>query len=393
MSEMMSSIGGTSIHVSLCAKHLEKHGIEVHILAMGELHTELDIGTAHFHSMGKPASQIVDGHITAQTIINSLLSICDEYKIDVVHAHYQNSMFAAAVNKAINRIPFVATLHGYEIQLFLMNSFQYYAAQLGLCIADHIISVSAALYKEVVDVLPCMAALPFSIIPDGTDISINVDNYKRIKATLGDRFTFVFVGRLSIEKGILELLEAFSVLEADCNLLLIGRGQLFNHIMSFIQEHNLGDRIKLVGEVPPQAVTDYIAAADVLVLPSYNEGLGTVVLEAFGSSTPVIGTNVGGIPEALIDNYNGLLIEPKDVDQLSKAMQQMKDDPDTYLRLKEGAIESSGKYTWEHLAMHHIEIYEELLSAEDSRMKDTLVKLQEKFDFSENTPWDKRVNK
>ncbi|MDF2523706.1 MAG: hypothetical protein K0R31_1347, partial [Clostridiales bacterium] len=69
------------------------------------------------------------------------------------------------------------------------------------------------------------------------------------------------------------------------------------------------------------------------------------------------------------------------------------DDPDTYLRLKEGAIESSGKYTWEHLAMHHIEIYEELLSAEDSRMKDTLVKLQEKFDFSENTPWDKRVNK
>jgi len=124
----------------------------------------------------------------------------------------------------------------------------------------------------------------------------------------------LFVGRLDGKKGIMELLEAFvSLASRRPNLLLayIGDGPGAAQLRSKAKHFALQDRIILVGACPSQKVAQWLAAANVLALPSYNEGYPNVVIEALSCGRPVIATNVGGILE-LVNDQSGILVSPRD---------------------------------------------------------------------------------
>ena len=143
-----------------------------------------------------------------------------------------------------------------------------------------------------------------------------------------DEFAFGFVGRVTKDKGIDELLEAYKMLIDDIDdtrLMIVG---------DFEAEENLNQELlvwskkcdNVVYISSKQDIERYYAAFDVLVLPSYREGFGNVVIEAEAMGVPVIVTDIPGPTDAMIKNETGLVVKKADVDTLVDAMKKMLND-------------------------------------------------------------------
>jgi glycosyltransferase involved in cell wall biosynthesis len=170
----------------------------------------------------------------------------------------------------------------------------------------------------------------------------------RARLAVDDRAELVlFVGRLDIAKGIEELLEAFASLVSrrpNLRLAFVGDGPGGEHLRSKAKHLQLGDRITLNGACSSQEVAEWLAAASVLALPSYNEGYPNVVIEALSCGRPVIATNVGGILE-LVNEESGILIPPRDSRTLATAIEKAMDQ-----HWDEHSISEQFRRSWDEAA-------------------------------------------
>jgi teichuronic acid biosynthesis glycosyltransferase TuaC len=135
----------------------------------------------------------------------------------------------------------------------------------------------------------------------------------------------LYVGRLDVRKGLKELIEATGRLRgqwADLRCFIVGDGPDRPILMKAIELENGKDWIKLIPSCSTKQVALWMAAADLVTLPSYAEGCPNVVLEALASGRPVVATNVGGIPE-IMDESVGRLVPPKDVSSLTAALNEV----------------------------------------------------------------------
>lgn len=147
---------------------------------------------------------------------------------------------------------------------------------------------------------------------------------------------FICVGRLSPEKGHRGLIEAFASAHArlpDAQLDLVGGGPMRAELELRVAELGLVDAIRFHGALSERDTLAQIAAADVLVLPSFMEGLPLVVMEAMALGKPVITSGVAGIPELVQQDVNGIMVPPSHWQALGDAMVDLAVDPDRRRRL------------------------------------------------------------
>lgn len=158
-----------------------------------------------------------------------------------------------------------------------------------------------------------------------------------------DRIRLGFIGGLHPYKGVRDLEAALSRTDAECRLIVAGEGP-----DRTLLERRCGERAVFLGAVPYEQIPALYHEMDVLVVPSHTEGLPRVVLEAQATGTPVVATNVGGIPEVVSDGETGLLCEPHRPDLLATAIDRLADDPRERERLgSNGRDAVVATYTWE----------------------------------------------
>ncbi|HKB60706.1 MAG TPA: glycosyltransferase family 4 protein [Gallionellaceae bacterium] len=129
-----------------------------------------------------------------------------------------------------------------------------------------------------------------------------------------------FVGRLTRDKGMGELMAAFNQVSAQlpCVLLLIGPNETADGSLSHAAGQGQDENVRLVGYTPePER---YLAISDLLCLPSYREGFGNVVIEAAAMGVPSVGTDIVGLRDAIVNGETGVLVPPRDVASLAEAM-------------------------------------------------------------------------
>ncbi len=145
----------------------------------------------------------------------------------------------------------------------------------------------------------------------------------------------IAVGRLIAKKGFAELIRACALLAERGKLFrceIIGEGPLENELRAQIAQLNLQNRLVLSGTKPQREVRQHLAAASVFVLPSVldpeggMDNLPTVIMEAMATGLPVISTNIAGIPEMVVQNETGFLVQPADPIALAKAIEDVIDD-------------------------------------------------------------------
>ena len=169
----------------------------------------------------------------------------------------------------------------------------------------------------------------------------------------------VFVGRLSVEKGLTMLFEAWRQLP-HYPLKIIGDGPLRKALEQYVRENRL-DQVEFLKFRPLEEVTDYLKEARVLIMPSiWYETFGRVVMEAYAVGTPVIVSRLGAMAELVRDGKTGFLFEPGSTDDLAEKIRYSFEHPRGAQRLSEQARqEFKAKYTGEVAYRRLMHIYEQ----------------------------------
>ncbi len=233
--------------------------------------------------------------------------------------------FAAVLLAQMLGVPSVVKLHGSDINVLGEAKGPRFMLTQALKRADRVVAVSRALGEKVERL-----GVPSDCI-DVVLNGVNTSLFRPIerhaaRATLGlprEAPIIVYVGRLEPEKGVLDLLSAFERLrkrQPDAQLLLVGRGSAQAQCAAYSDK--LAPSVHLVGPQPLQHVPLYMAASDIVTLPSWNEGTPNVVLEAMACGRRVVATAVGGTPALIDDTRVGALVPPKAPELLADALLQ-----------------------------------------------------------------------
>lgn len=256
---------------------------------------------------------------------------------DVINAHTPVPMLADIAERARGCIPFVLTIHNdIEKSSFLgkLMSAGYYRV-LGdktleqsdgiVATSDYYVATSRRLSAQ-------RSKLTIATCGVDTDLfhPLSSDSLVVHKCCQGRR-VIIFVGSMDTthaHKGLDILIHSVAQLRdryENILLLAVGKGDAIPRYQKLANKLGLGDHILFPGPVEDSELADFYRSADVCVLPSTNrsEGLGLVLIEASACQTPIIGTRVGGIPFAVLDNITGLLVEPGDVNALAGAIDRI----------------------------------------------------------------------
>lgn len=192
---------------------------------------------------------------------------------------------------------------------------------------------------------------PLKVLADGNVNGIDLEHFStasiskdtvqslKVELSIADSdFVFVFVGRLVGDKGINELVKAFSILSvSDVKLLLVGP---FERELDPLKEetlHEIENNVNIISVGFQKDVRPYFAISNALVFPSYREGFPNVVIQAGAMELPSIVSDINGCNEIIIEGKNGMIIPVKNSDAALQSMQRLIEDNDYYCRLKENA--------------------------------------------------------
>ncbi len=188
---------------------------------------------------------------------------------------------------------------------------------------DRFISPSAFLAGKMAEhgIRPPITTIPNFINPDNFRAVYEPENY------------FVFAGRLVRVKGILTLLEAMRHVRGDAVLKIAGAGELEPEMRRLVADHNLSN-VEFLGHLGTDELARLVQRALFTVVPSeWYENYSMTVIESLACGTPVIGANIGGIPEQVRDGWNGHLFAPGDAAGLAARMQHLIDDRDAAIAM------------------------------------------------------------
>jgi len=296
------------------------------------------------------------------------------YDIDIVHIHTggQLPLSTSFLFKVMKRKPIVVTYHGdfYVKGNILMRSAIRLYNELQdklLKIADVVISPSK-FYCEESRILRKYRN-KVTVIPNGLNLNkYNVNSSKEeCREKLGlplNKKIILFLSAIREKKAPDVLVRAMQKIVKevpDAYLVMAGKGRMESKIRQLARELAINDLITFPGFVRESEKPLYFKAADVFVLPSYDEIFGIVNLEAMACETPVVATRVGGIPEIVKDGENGLLVPPKDPDALADAIIYLLENEDVRKKMGKNAREKVKNYSWERIAEMTEEVYKSLI--------------------------------
>jgi len=341
------NIGGVETHLDDLVNGLDKRGYKVYVQTYSPITTEgvawksyekrgnsIEIkrykwfGRNLFHKVEKfPFVDFI--YITPYLFLRTFIWLLfNKKKIDVIHAQGFNAAFIGTVFKRIFKKKLIVSTHAiYEID---KNSNTAKRIVRVLNKADKVLCLSKGSYNELIS---------FGLSEEKLDIFkywIDLEVFKpyknnefRNKLGIKNVFTVLFVGRLIDKKGIRVLCEVAKEIP-DMNFVFIGTGTDEDYLK---EQEKKNRNIKFVGFVRNDLLYKYYNSSDVFCIPSqYEEGFGRVVMEAVACGLPVVGSNKGGIPEAL-DSSVSILIEPT-VENLKRKIEELYRNKDRYFKLK-----------------------------------------------------------
>ncbi len=142
---------------------------------------------------------------------------------------------------------------------------------------------------------------------------------RKLKISKND-FTFLYLGRINREKGIIDLIEAFNKIERLYKAFLVLVGPIENDYIKNYIKKNIKKNKKIIYVGQTSASEKWFSTADILCLPSYREGFGSVVIEAGSCNLPSLGSNIYGITDAIVDNKTGFLHKVGSINDIKKKM-------------------------------------------------------------------------
>ncbi|MCL0029049.1 glycosyltransferase family 4 protein [Dehalococcoidia bacterium] len=351
--------GGVASHITMLSSQFKAWGHSVKVMA--PCSSPQRMNDEDFVPMGRPVPVPSGGSIARVSLSiwlrPRIKQFLQEHSFDVIHVH---EPFAGAVplnvlslTNAVDSVN-VGTFHTYRgTKLYGIGG-----KRLAMPLFRRLngrIAVSEAAHDFISRHFPG----DYQIIPNG----INVDEFANalpIPNLMDDKINLLFLGRLEKRKGLKHLLTAYSKLKWDwpnLRLIVVGSGKPDDESYRIMSERNLQD-VMFVGNVSDGERARYFQSAHIYCSPATgSESFGIVLLEAMASGTPVVASDISGYSGLITHGENGLLVPPKNGNELADAIATLIRDPDLRARLAVRGKERAGEFCWERVAAKVIDYY------------------------------------
>jgi starch synthase len=378
--------GGAGVHVAELVRVLRKD-IDVKVRCFGEDRNETDT-FAYRHD-----SEFESANPALQTMATDLGMVSDIAGADLVHTHTWYANFTGQVASALHGIPHLITAHsleplrpwkeqqlggGYRLSSLIERS--------AYEDATGIIAVSDGMRKDILRAYPQLDPEKVTVVHNGIDLDAfqAADNPDLVRANGvdPDKRSVVFVGRITMQKGLPYLLKAARELPSDVQLVLCAGApdtpQILQEVTDLVAElRKVRDNVIWVEKhLSRVELIAMLSAATIFACPSIYEPLGIVNLEAMACGTPVVATATGGIPEVVEHEKTGLLVpieqlqdgsgkpldEQKFVSDFANALNQMLEHPQLAEFGKAGRNRVENHFSWDSIAAETIRVYQSAIN-------------------------------
>jgi starch synthase len=366
--------GGAGVHVDYLSRFLTKY-VDVEVRAFGRQAVSQPnlrvTGFTGWDALEKaktlPFTKVLNAFAVNLAFNNVGLDA------QVTHCHTWYTFFAGFLAKQLYRTPLAVTMHSLEPlrpwkaeQLgpgYSLSSWvERYTVEQA---ADRVIAVSAEMKADILRYYE-VAPEKVTVIHNGVDLeqyrSVPERSFLEEKGIIGPYL--LFVGRISRQKGILQLIEAMTMLK-DTGLKLVlcasapDTPELEAEVRRGIAANP--DIIWLNEMVPKDQVIQLYSHALIFVCPSLYEPFGIINLEAMACQTPVVASRTGGIKEVVVHGETGLLVEPGEPRELAAAIRSLSADPDLLGKFKTaGRQRVERNFSWDVIARKTVDLYREL---------------------------------
>ncbi|MGV9318574.1 glycogen synthase [Streptomyces sp. NPDC003660] len=364
--------GGAGVHVEFLARELAALvDLEVHCWGEGR-----GVGVVRHRPW-----PVLDGSNDALRTFSVDLSMAAALQgSDLVHSHTWYAGLAGHLAKLLYGIPHVTTAHSLEPlrpwkaeQLGGGYALSSWAERTAVESADAVIAVSGAMRDDILACYPALDADRVHVVHNGIDTRLyrpdpGTDALRR-HGIDPERPYVLFVGRITRQKGVPQLLRAVREIDRNTQVVLCAGAPDTPQIDREFREHYqelsaVRAGVFWIPQMLPRAeVVQLLTHAAVFVCPSVYEPLGIVNLEAMACGTPVVASRVGGIPEVVDDGRTGLLVDA-DADfeaNLARALDTVLADPVAARRMGEaGRARAVGEFGWDAVARRTAGLYEEI---------------------------------
>jgi len=347
VSSAISWRGGEN-QIHLLISGLNDLGIQNHLMSPRASHLlkRIDASLASKHSYVKRSGLSLTSALCLKRIVS-------KNDIDIVHVHdsHSHNYAISASYLGMNR-PIIVTRR-VDFGIGKLSRFKYNHRRI-----HSIVAVSEAV-KKIMRYSGVTSDI--KTIYSGVDLSIKItceEKRSKRKKVIG------FVGAMVAHKDPITFVKLAHFLNEkndEYSFLMAGvEGELKTDVLHEIEKYKLNDCIKVVGFVENKnKIWEYI---DILVVPSSEEGLGTVVLEAFSLGIPVVSTTAGGLPEIVIHEYTGLTSPVRDIDSLVKNIERIFSDIKLSTKLKADAKKFVKRFDFKTMANKYLEEYNRITS-------------------------------
>jgi glycosyltransferase involved in cell wall biosynthesis len=272
--------------------------------------------------------------------VHGLVQLFRKHRIDAVHSHeFTMAVYGAAAARLVG-LPQVITMHG-GLNVCRTRR-RRIALRWAMRNADHTVMVARATQRQFATRLG-IDEERFTVVPNG--VPVRSGNAERVRAEFGIQpgdCVLLAVGTLERHKGHRVLLEALSRLSrgglrAQWKLIIAGGrgGDQHESLQEYVEDEAWNDRVHIVTN--RNDIPDLLALSDIFVMPSLWEGLPMALLEAMIAKKAIVASATAGIPEAITNGREGLLVTPGEVDALAEALRSLLTDPVRRAALSEAA--------------------------------------------------------
>ncbi len=319
------------------------------------------------------------------------LKICRKFKPDVIHAHWPFPHAYIALGAAkLFRIPLVLNFHGAELLLIRKKKWVKPLLKFAIGQAQAVFANSSFTAGKI----KALRKVDVEWSPYGTTLDEKGDargvgnGNVPVAHKVTDKFKILFVGRHIERKGICYLIEAAKYLPRDkFEIRIVGVGDLTEKLKEQAKAVDTlapselrcdeGPAARLAegpaeiiftGKLSPEALTNEYKNANVFTLPAIvdskgdTEGLGVVLIEAMELGLPVVASDVGGIPDVVVDGESGILVPEKDPQALANAYKRLESEPELVQQLLEGSRKRIREcFTWDGIIERQIAAYKKII--------------------------------
>jgi glycosyltransferase involved in cell wall biosynthesis len=178
----------------------------------------------------------------------------------------------------------------------------------------------------------------------------------------------LYAGRLIREKGLYELLEAFARVRsgAEAHLIVAGEGPEAGGLQQRAEELGIAGDVTFTGHLAEEDLAALYRRATLLVLPSYSEGLPTVILEALAFGLPIVTTPIRGAADHLVEGTNALFVPPRESAPLADAIGTLLADPELRATMREANLAKASEFAPERVAEEYVRVFQQVMRGEGS---------------------------